>query len=228
MTNRGQFKPVIRNGLTSAKILPQNWEEVYDPETQRYFYVDHNSKRTTWLHPADTYNKPRHPSECHGDELPCGWERINDPILGTYYADHIEHKNHWTDPVSAWQHRENKLNQHHHSNSHQITQQHEYNNNFDHHYTNHPIPSMTNNITISQSKPELSYCEENSTQRIEKSMLDLNISNNDNSETAEPTSISSSQQMMNTNISRSSRQFDASLLDLMENRFGKNDESLQV
>lgn len=241
MPNSGDFKLLNRDAQSNAEILPYNWEKVFDHETQRYFFVDHNLKQTTWLNPMDTRNKPRHPSDCRGDELPCGWERMEDPILGPYYADHIEHKNHWTDPVTAWRNRENKLNQHHHSNSHQITQMVEYsnhnnhnidpidnNNHNEHDYTNYPTPLITSNISNSQSKPELATSINDDTHKIEKCMSNLNMNANVNSNRIAEASSSSSSQQMNTNVSLSSSQFDASLLDLMENRFGKNDESFQV
>lgn len=38
------------------------------------------------------YTKPETFADCVGDELPLGWEEVNDPKLGTYYIDHINRK----------------------------------------------------------------------------------------------------------------------------------------
>lgn len=101
---------------TWGQPLPQGWEKAYDGERNRHFYVDHNTKTTTWLNPLDEHNKPKSASDCMNDELPYGWERIHDPLIGVYYANHLEGRNQWTNPIDDWRVSESS-NQHHYSNS---------------------------------------------------------------------------------------------------------------
>lgn len=222
------------------KILPPNWEKAFDPQSNKYFYVDHNLKQTTWLHPLEMHHKPKHPSSCQGDELPCGWERIDDPTIGTYYVDHIQRKNQWTNPVSDWRRRESILNQHYYSNSHDITSHLEQNNG---------VSQYANNVmsNTSQSKPELtmtsSSAHETSSNSFEilGNMANLSLSDSRNNRNncanshkndynlGSSETNSESMLKMNTNVSRSSKQFDASLLDIMDHRFGKNsNDSIEV
>lgn len=98
-------------------LLPPQWERAYDSVSNRYFYVDHNNKKTTWINPLDEFNKPKSPSECRDDELPFGWERIVNPTLGEYYANHLESRNQWTNPVEDWR---KILSQPYYSNSHHL------------------------------------------------------------------------------------------------------------
>ena len=42
--------PVFKDG-TDANQLPLGWEEKTDPKTGCLYYVDHNTKRTTWVSP---------------------------------------------------------------------------------------------------------------------------------------------------------------------------------
>jgi hypothetical protein len=75
---------------SQGHLLPTQWEQAYDSVSIRYFYVDHNSKTTTWINSLDKYNKPKSASECRDSELPFGWEFIVNPSLGEYYANHLE------------------------------------------------------------------------------------------------------------------------------------------
>ncbi|XP_072922695.1 membrane-associated guanylate kinase, WW and PDZ domain-containing protein 2a isoform X5 [Hemitrygon akajei] len=90
--------------------LPENWEMAYTEKGEVYF-IDHNTKTTSWLDPR-LAKKAKPPEECkdNGDklqsgntgqklELPYGWEKIDDPIYGTYYVDHINRKTQFENPV---------------------------------------------------------------------------------------------------------------------------------
>lgn len=82
-------------------MIPTNWEQAYDKNSGRIYFVDHNNRTTTWLNPLD-------------ESTWC--EKIDDKTVGTYYANHIDKRNQWTNPVSDW--REKKFSiQHHYSNS---------------------------------------------------------------------------------------------------------------
>ncbi|XP_072327468.1 membrane-associated guanylate kinase, WW and PDZ domain-containing protein 2a isoform X9 [Scyliorhinus torazame] len=90
--------------------LPENWEMAYTEKGEVYF-IDHNTKTTSWLDPR-LGRKAKLPEECKDDgdklqsgnngqklELPYGWEKIDDPIYGTYYVDHINRKTQFENPV---------------------------------------------------------------------------------------------------------------------------------
>ncbi|KAM3871764.1 LOW QUALITY PROTEIN: membrane-associated guanylate kinase, WW and PDZ domain-containing protein 1-like [Diretmus argenteus] len=90
--------------------MPENWEMAYTENGELYF-IDHNTKTTSWLDPrcGDKVSKPL--EECDDDEgihtedletdleLPPGWERIDDPVYGVYYVDHINRKTQYENPV---------------------------------------------------------------------------------------------------------------------------------
>ncbi|XP_031238525.1 membrane-associated guanylate kinase, WW and PDZ domain-containing protein 1 isoform X25 [Mastomys coucha] len=78
--------------------LPENWEMAYTENGEVYF-IDHNTKTTSWLDPR-CLNKQQKPlEECEDDELPAGWEKIEDPVYGVYYVDHINRKTQYENPV---------------------------------------------------------------------------------------------------------------------------------
>ncbi|XP_072223892.1 membrane-associated guanylate kinase, WW and PDZ domain-containing protein 1-like isoform X2 [Leuresthes tenuis] len=107
--------------------LPDNWEmaytengELYFIDTAKahqqdmavYFQSFHNTKTTSWLDPRCRDKAPRPLEECEDDEegihtedlesdleLPPGWERIDDPVYGVYYVDHINRKTQYENPV---------------------------------------------------------------------------------------------------------------------------------
>uniref|UniRef100_A0A672S8Q7 Membrane-associated guanylate kinase, WW and PDZ domain-containing protein 1 n=1 Tax=Sinocyclocheilus grahami TaxID=75366 RepID=A0A672S8Q7_SINGR len=77
--------------------LPDNWEMAYTEKGEVYF-IDHNSKTTSWLDPR-LAKKAKPPEDCEEDELPYGWEKIDDPIYGSYYVDHINRRTQFENPV---------------------------------------------------------------------------------------------------------------------------------
>ncbi|KAM9823924.1 membrane-associated guanylate kinase, WW and PDZ domain-containing protein 2a [Neosynchiropus ocellatus] len=77
--------------------LPDNWEMAYTEKGEVYF-IDHNTKTTSWLDPR-LAKKAKPPEECKEDELPYGWEKIDDPIYGSYYVDHINRRTQFENPV---------------------------------------------------------------------------------------------------------------------------------
>lgn len=58
------------------------WERAFDPESGRIYYANHKLKTTQWINPTDHLTKPASFAECVGDQLPYGWEEINDPKIG--------------------------------------------------------------------------------------------------------------------------------------------------
>uniref|UniRef100_A0A8C7Z534 Membrane-associated guanylate kinase, WW and PDZ domain-containing protein 1 n=1 Tax=Oryzias sinensis TaxID=183150 RepID=A0A8C7Z534_9TELE len=92
-------------------LLPENWEMAYTENGELYF-IDHNTKTTSWLDPRCRDKASRPLEECEDDEegihtedlesdleLPPGWERIDDPVYGVYYVDHINRKTQYENPV---------------------------------------------------------------------------------------------------------------------------------
>ncbi|XP_064160095.1 membrane-associated guanylate kinase, WW and PDZ domain-containing protein 1b isoform X3 [Anguilla rostrata] len=90
--------------------LPDSWEMAYT-ETGEVYYIDHNTKTTSWIDPR-ALDKPQKPlEECEDDEgvhteeldneleLPSGWEKIEDPVYGVYYVDHINRKTQYENPI---------------------------------------------------------------------------------------------------------------------------------
>ncbi|XP_064779561.1 membrane-associated guanylate kinase, WW and PDZ domain-containing protein 1-like [Oncorhynchus masou masou] len=90
--------------------LPDNWEMAYT-ENGEVYYIDHNTKTTSWIDPR-CLEKPLKPlEECEDDEgvhteepdneleLPAGWEKIDDPVYGVYYVDHINRKTQYENPI---------------------------------------------------------------------------------------------------------------------------------
>uniref|UniRef100_A0AAY5EH08 Membrane-associated guanylate kinase, WW and PDZ domain-containing protein 3 n=1 Tax=Electrophorus electricus TaxID=8005 RepID=A0AAY5EH08_ELEEL len=77
--------------------LPKNWEMAYT-ETGMVYFIDHNTKTTTWLDPR-LAKRAKPPEKCEDGELPYGWEKIEDPQYGTYYVDHISQKTQFENPV---------------------------------------------------------------------------------------------------------------------------------
>ncbi|GCB63173.1 hypothetical protein scyTo_0013163 [Scyliorhinus torazame] len=71
--------------------LPDGWEEARDYDG-KVFYIDHNTKQTSWIDPRDRFTKPLTFADCAGDELPLGWEDAYDSQIGIFYIDHINSK----------------------------------------------------------------------------------------------------------------------------------------
>ncbi|KAM4650736.1 membrane-associated guanylate kinase, WW and PDZ domain-containing protein 1 isoform 3-T3 [Discoglossus pictus] len=103
-----QYLPPADEG--SLGPLPENWEMAFTENGEVYF-IDHNTKTTSWLDPR-CLNKQQKPlEECEDDEgvhteeldseleLPAGWEKIEDPVYGVYYVDHINRKTQYENPV---------------------------------------------------------------------------------------------------------------------------------
>uniref|UniRef100_UPI00398F403E membrane-associated guanylate kinase, WW and PDZ domain-containing protein 3a isoform X2 n=1 Tax=Pristiophorus japonicus TaxID=55135 RepID=UPI00398F403E len=87
--------PLTREDLVEP--LPSNWEMAYTDNGMIYF-IDHNTKTTTWLDPR-LAKKSKPPEECSEGELPYGWEKISDPVYGFYYIDHINQRTQFENPV---------------------------------------------------------------------------------------------------------------------------------
>lgn len=186
-------------------MLPPGWEQAYDSVSGRYFYVDHDNKRTQWINPLD---KPKREDECHGDELPFGWERIINSNLGEYYANHLDQRNQWTNPVEDWR---RILSQPYYSNSHHILSLEQSGDSLD-----------SNNQTTSQTTTDTKPAD---TSLQASDIDDKFITSLNNSNTLSTEIIDT---MRSNNSTRGSR-YDNELVDIMDNRFGrKSSQSVEV
>ncbi|XP_045144831.1 NEDD4-like E3 ubiquitin-protein ligase WWP1 [Echinops telfairi] len=89
-----------QSGHSSAETLPSGWEQRKDPHGRTY-YVDHNTRTTTWERPQP---------------LPPGWERRVDDRGRVYYVDHNTRTTTWQRPTmesvrnfEQWQSQRNQL-----------------------------------------------------------------------------------------------------------------------
>ncbi|KAM7082249.1 LOW QUALITY PROTEIN: membrane-associated guanylate kinase, WW and PDZ domain-containing protein 3 [Ciconia maguari] len=92
----------FRNYLSrdeTLEPLPKNWEMAYTDAGMIYF-IDHNTKTTTWLDPR-LCKKAKAPEDCEdgGEILPYGWEKIEDPQYGNVFIVHINQKTQFENPV---------------------------------------------------------------------------------------------------------------------------------
>ncbi|XP_059250799.1 NEDD4-like E3 ubiquitin-protein ligase WWP1 isoform X2 [Mustela nigripes] len=89
-----------QSGSTNTETLPSGWEQRKDPHGRTY-YVDHNTRTTTWERPQP---------------LPPGWERRVDDRGRVYYVDHNTRTTTWQRPTmesvrnfEQWQSQRNQL-----------------------------------------------------------------------------------------------------------------------
>ncbi|KAK1174847.1 protein WWC2-like [Acipenser oxyrinchus oxyrinchus] len=88
--------------------LPDGWEEARDYDG-KVFYIDHNTKQTSWIDPRDRLTKPLSFADCVGDELPWGWEAAYDPQIGIYYIDHTNKTTQLEDPRKQWRKEQERM-----------------------------------------------------------------------------------------------------------------------
>lgn len=80
----GCVEPVRQqSGGANTETLPSGWEQRKDPHGRTY-YVDHNTRTTTWERPQP---------------LPPGWERRVDDRGRVYYVDHNTRTTTWQRPT---------------------------------------------------------------------------------------------------------------------------------
>uniref|UniRef100_A0A8D3CLW6 WWC family member 3 n=1 Tax=Scophthalmus maximus TaxID=52904 RepID=A0A8D3CLW6_SCOMX len=93
----------------SAELpLPAGWEEARDFDG-RVFYIDHNTRQTSWIDPRDRITKPLTFADCVGDELPLGWEEVYDQQVGVYYIDHINKTTQIENPRTQWRQEQERM-----------------------------------------------------------------------------------------------------------------------
>ncbi|XP_063057000.1 protein WWC3 isoform X2 [Engraulis encrasicolus] len=93
---------------SSELPLPAGWEEARDYDG-RVFYIDHNTRQTSWIDPRDRITKPLTFADCVGDELPLGWEVVLDQQVGVYYIDHINKTTQIENPRTQWRGEQERM-----------------------------------------------------------------------------------------------------------------------
>ncbi|XP_041128631.1 protein WWC3-like isoform X2 [Polyodon spathula] len=93
---------------SSELPLPPGWEETRDYDG-RVFYIDHNTRQTSWIDPRDRITKPLTFADCVGDELPLGWEVVYDQQIGVFYIDHINKITQIEDPRTLWRQEQERM-----------------------------------------------------------------------------------------------------------------------
>ncbi|KAM4700442.1 protein WWC3 isoform 2-T2 [Discoglossus pictus] len=93
---------------SSELPLPPGWEEARDYDG-RVFYIDHNTRKTSWIDPRDRITKPLTFADCVGNELPLGWEIVYDQQIGVYYMDHINQLTQIEDPREQWRREQERM-----------------------------------------------------------------------------------------------------------------------
>ncbi|XP_055372622.1 membrane-associated guanylate kinase, WW and PDZ domain-containing protein 1 isoform X2 [Condylostylus longicornis] len=78
--------------------LPPKWEKAYTESGELYF-IDHNTGTSHWLDPRLSKFQKKSLEDCSDDELPYGWEKIDDPQYGTYFIDHVNRRTQYENPV---------------------------------------------------------------------------------------------------------------------------------
>lgn len=63
------------------------------------YYISHNTGTSHWLDPRLSKFQKKSLEDCGDDELPYGWEKIEDSLYGTYYIDHVNRRTQYENPV---------------------------------------------------------------------------------------------------------------------------------
>uniref|UniRef100_A0A6P4EED6 Membrane-associated guanylate kinase, WW and PDZ domain-containing protein 1 n=1 Tax=Drosophila rhopaloa TaxID=1041015 RepID=A0A6P4EED6_DRORH len=78
--------------------LPPKWETAYTERGELYF-IDHNTGTSHWLDPRLSKYQKKSLEDCCEDELPYGWEKIEDSMYGMYFIDHVNRRTQYENPV---------------------------------------------------------------------------------------------------------------------------------
>ncbi|PBJ72062.1 hypothetical protein BCY84_15973 [Trypanosoma cruzi cruzi] len=111
--NAAEVRPNPMAATKNTNTLPPFWEECVDPKSGRKFYVNHQTRETTWTRPQATpVTTPQHVPQPHAltpshavapasilTALPPFWEECVDPKSGRkFYVNHQTRETTWTRP----------------------------------------------------------------------------------------------------------------------------------
>jgi E3 ubiquitin-protein ligase NEDD4 len=115
VTALGPTPTSVTQPLARGEDLPPGWEQRYDPRGRPY-YVDHNTRSTTWTRPPSHSSPiaPHNPSQATEEiltpnttnadgtyadvRLPLGWEERRAADGRPYFVDHHTRTTTWNDP----------------------------------------------------------------------------------------------------------------------------------
>ncbi|TPX38361.1 hypothetical protein SmJEL517_g00192 [Synchytrium microbalum] len=81
--------------------LPEGWLKAFSDEHKRYYFIHKPTRSTSWIDPREANWKPKSWEECtKPEDVPYGWEIATDPLIGTYFIDHINKQTLLDDPRS--------------------------------------------------------------------------------------------------------------------------------
>ena len=82
-----------RPGTSGKEALPPGWEVKVVAQSNRTYYVDHNTRTTTWVRPVPDNEETFRP-------LPMGWERrtTEDSRARLYFVNHNNKTTSWYHP----------------------------------------------------------------------------------------------------------------------------------
>jgi hypothetical protein len=94
MFNRTITNKLYESSIESKYKLPNNWIEIFDYKTQKYYYACKTTKHTQWLHPAIPIGTMMN------NGIPYGWDIGYDvDSKEIYYINHVGRFNTWSPPV---------------------------------------------------------------------------------------------------------------------------------
>ncbi|KAH8372863.1 hypothetical protein KR009_006596 [Drosophila setifemur] len=102
--------------------LPPKWETAYTERGELYF-IDHNTGTSHWLDPRLSKYQKKSLEDCCENELPYGWEKIEDSMYGMYFIDHVNRRTQYENPVLEAKRRAAEQREKHQQQIHQKIQQ---------------------------------------------------------------------------------------------------------
>lgn len=85
----------MRGDNREIKIKNKN----YDDRNLNSVFCSHTTGTSHWLDPRLSRYQKKSLEDCQDDELPYGWEKIQDPQYGTYFIDHVNRRTQYENPV---------------------------------------------------------------------------------------------------------------------------------
>lgn len=93
-------KRPTRRAVKSTSSSKFFWKTIFmNDELMKNFHFSHNTGTSHWLDPRLSKFQKRSLEECLDDELPYGWEKIEDNLYGTYFIDHVNRRTQYENPV---------------------------------------------------------------------------------------------------------------------------------
>lgn len=131
--------------------LPAKWETAYTERGELYF-IDHNTGTSHWLDPRLSKFQKKSLEDCSDNELPYGWEKIDDAVYGTYYIDHVNRRTQYENPVLEAKRRATEQTNQHEPLDPTATNKRNENNSITYNFTRNPQEMQGERITTTLLK----------------------------------------------------------------------------